>query len=109
MMTQRSKILLLLALMASIPFGLMRWRQSLPCKIVQNTSSSGNEVVLVPDVSGYGTLPCPVEDPSRISTSIVVLTWITFCSASVYFGMIDAADYFASLRQGDGEDALLKS
>ena len=108
-MTQRSKILLLLALMASIPFGLMRWRQSLPCKIVQNATNSGNEAVLVPDVTGFGTLPCPAEDPSKLSTSIVVLTWITFCSASVYFGMIDAADYFASVRRGDGEDALLKS
>jgi len=107
-MTRRTKILLLLALLASIPFGLQLWRSTLRCKTVEVPVAGGFQAVVVPDTTGFGTMPCPVEDPSKLSTSIVVLTWITFCSAAACFGTIDAADYFAALRRGDGEDAWMK-
>jgi hypothetical protein len=107
-MSKRTKILLILAVIASIPFGVQLWRNTLGCKTV-SVSDGGFHVVLVPDPTGESHLPCPTEDPSRLSNSIVVLTWITFGCAAVYSGTLDATDALQESRRGGTDDAWLES
>jgi len=107
--SRRTTVLLLLALVASVPFISLEWRRTLPCKVLQSTTL-GNvyQQSLVRDEGGTGVTPCPQEDPTTISTAIIVLGWITFGSAAGASAMVDAAERLALLRRARMDDLLMK-
>ncbi len=105
MISKRTTILLLITLGASIPFGLLLWRRSLPCK--DAGLGQGYQQVLVQDSTGMSFLPCPMEDPTRVSTAIIVLTWMTFGFASLSSATLDAADFLHLQRSSRADDAWL--
>ena len=96
MVSRRTTVLLVLALGASVPFGLQLWRGTWLCR----AEFDGTTHMLIPDP--MGVVPCPAESPRTLSSTVVALTWMMFFGAVTLSGASDAADLVKSEVVGAG-------
>jgi hypothetical protein len=95
---------MILALALSVPFSIVLMRHIVPCvrggDLYSGPVPVGQGKV---DLNGVACAVSPYQDPMELSTTTVVISWCSICTATMWYSIQDLLVFFMPVRVEDDD------